>query len=374
MTKGLQVDKELKLKADTFIDKIDSNMKFKSEIASDAITFSWIDEIEFACQYVDNIVRNPKVTLINESDVVKIEKARKISVESVKDLAKNTHYIDKIDEKTNEISPSKILVLFREETFNIYENRFVYTLIDNLSKFVYRKEQELENIDIKNDKVLEYAASTNNGQEKVKIELKISSKEMPKDNSEGFDKQVNAARARIKKINDYIGTWKRSELVTSLDKAHVSFVTSPIRKTNMILKNPNFQIAMKLWEFLQTYDVNENDSSINGLETEGNQTLKEILNDSFLMDYYVLDSISKSKREQKSKIINYAIMMINQQLQRAISLLLSNGIDITDEELLNLISQEIKKEQDRVKLGSSDVKRKFKNSIEEYLEKTKNNL
>ena len=41
----------------------------------------------------------------------------------------------------------------------------------------------------------------------------------------------------------------------------------------MYLKNPNFQIAMKLWTFLQTYDINDNDESKN-LDTEGNDMLK----------------------------------------------------------------------------------------------------
>lgn len=372
MAKVIELDEQLKIKSDTFMKNATADMKFKSEVASDNMSFDWINEIEFACQYIDNIVRNPKVMLINETDVVKIEKAQKISVESIKDLAKNTHYIDKIDDKTNEVSPSKILVLHREETFNIYENRFIFTLVNNLSKFIYRKEKELENIYAKNDKVLEYAASTNNGQERVNIELKVSSKEFPKSSSDEFDKQIEISKNRIDKINDYLITWKRSELFTFLDKANVSFVSSPIRKTNMILKNPNFQIAMKLWEFLQTYDINDNESNAEGIETEGNELLKGILNDSFLMSYYVLDSISKNKKEQKENITKYAIMMLNQQVKRAVSLLLSNGIKINDEELLNLISAEIKNEKSRVEVGSSDVKKKFKSTMEEYLERTKN--
>ena len=60
---------------------------------------------------------------------------------------------------------------------------------------------------------------------------------------------------------------------------------------------------MKLWTFLQTYDINDNDEYKN-LDTEGNDMLKGILDDSFLMGYTVLDSISSSKREQKRKYIN----------------------------------------------------------------------
>ena len=36
-----------------------------------------------------------------------------------------------------------------------------------------------------------------------------------------------------------------------LAKEHVAKVIPPVKKTNLILKNTNFQYAMKLWDFLQ---------------------------------------------------------------------------------------------------------------------------
>ncbi len=350
-------------------------MHFISEVASDSISFDWINQLEFVCPYLDNIIRNPKVTLINESDVVKIEKARKITVESVKDLSKHTHFIDKIDPITNEVKPSKILVLRREETFNTYENRFIYTLLSNLSRFMMKKEALLESLDTKSDKLLEYMASTNNGSEKINIELKISSNKMNgnKTNND-FEDEIESIKMKVKKIRDYISSWKRSEFITSLDRAHVSFIIPPIRKTNMILKNPNFQIAMKLWEFLQTYDEKENESSKGGIDTEGDEILKGILNDAFLMDYFVLDSISSKRKDQKLKLSQYAVIMISQQIKRAVALLLNSGIEITDEEILSMISNEIKSEKNKRLVGSADVKNKFKSVMEEYIERTQDYL
>jgi exonuclease SbcC len=374
-TLNVPIDEELNKKSEVFTKRIYSNMHYKSELGSDSMDLVWLGEIEFACPYIDNIIRNPKLTLINEEDVVKIEKAKKITVESVKDLSKHTHFIDKIDPITEEVKPSKILVTRREETFNTYENRFIYTLITNLSRFVGKKEATLEGIEAKNDKVLEYAASTNTDNERVTIELKIGSKEMPKGKSDNdFANEIELIKERVKKIRSYISGWQRSEFISSLDKAHVPFVFPPIRKTNMILKNPNFQIGMKLWEFLNHYDDNEKEGSAEGLDTTGNDILKDILNDSFLMNYFVLDSISKSKKEQKEKLCKYAVIMIHQQIQRAISLLLNNGIKITDEQILSMVANSIDNEKDKRLVGSSDVKKKFKNAMDEYLEKAKDYL
>ena len=156
--------------------------------------------------------------------------------------------------------------------------------------------------------------------------------------------------------------------MTSLDRLRVSLVIPPIKKTNMILKNPNFQIAMKLWTFLQTYEEG-NIGSKGGLDTTGDDILKGIMDDAFLLNYYVLDAINASKKQQREKLTKYAVVMINQQVKRVISLLLNSGIDISTDEILNMVSIELKSEQSRSLVGSHDVKRKFRNVMKEYLER-----
>lgn len=367
----IDIDEKLKNRSETFINKVNSNMYFESDFSSNLMSFDWINELEFACPYIDNVVRNPKFTLIKEEEVVKIEKAKKITVASIKDLSSHTHYIEKIDPITNEIKPSKILITRYEDTFNTYENRFLYTLIGNLIRFVMKKESQLESFESKNSKTLEYAASTSTGKENVKIELKISSDEIPKGSDDNeFENEINSIKKRLRKIKDYITSWKRSEFIESLEKARVALIVPPIRKTNTILKNPNFQIAMKLWEFLQRYDEKDSKGSKDNLNTSGDNILKGILDDSFLMNYVVLDSISSSKREQKGKLSKYAVVMLNQQIQRAVSLLINSEIKITDEEILAMIANEIKNEKNKRLVGSTDVKKKFKSAIEEYLERT----
>jgi hypothetical protein len=333
------------------------------------MSFDWVSEIEFACPYLDNIVKNPKMSLVKEESIVKIEKAKKTSVASIKDLSKHTHFIEKIDKKTNDVQPAKLLITFNEDTYNIYENRFIYTLIDNILRFISLKEKELEGFESKSDKNLEYAGSTIVAGERINIEFKLNSNELPKDNNmEDFEKEIDSIKLRIRKIKDYINSWKRSEMYQSLEKAHVPLVSPPIKKTNMILKNPNFQIAMRLWSFIQMYDINNKASATENLNTTGDNVLKGILDDSFLMSYFVLDSISSSKRTQKEKLSQYAIVMFNQQIQRAISLLMNSGIKLKDEEILAMVASNLDNEKNQRLIGHADVKKKFKDAMSDYLE------
>lgn len=364
---SLEVDEQLKVKSSNFIKNIKSGMHLTSDINSDINSLEWLEIIEEVCPYLDNIVRAPKVALVSESEVRKIEKAKKTGVESVKDLSKHTDYIDKIDPVTGDVQPSKILVVYREETFNTYENRFIYTLILNLLRFLTEKEELLKDLKPKNEKLLQYSASTTNGKEKVKVDLKISTKPTRiGDDDNDLEKELNSVRKRIEKMKKFINSWLASELITSLQKQHAILVMPPIKKTNLILKNPNFQMATKLWDFLYSIDESKN-SNINGLDSKGDLLLRGILDDSFLMDYYVLDSISINKKDQKDKLCKYALLIIMNQVQRAVDILLQNGIKISEQELLRLLSTEIEKKSNISQLGSMDIKNKFKKEMDEYL-------
>ena len=85
------------------------------------------------------------------------------------------------------------------------------------------------------------------------------------------------------------------------------------------------------------------------------------------MDYYVLDSISINKKKQKEKMCNYALLMIMNQVQRAVDILLECGIKISEQELLKLLSTEMEKKKNISQIGSADIKKKFQKEMDDYL-------
>ena len=119
-------------KLNSFSETLNSSVEV-SHVYSDYIyDDEWMTKIENGVRYIENILRNPNRFIINEEDVVKIELARKITVDSIKHLSKNTNLIQDIDKRTGDVKPSKILNINKEESFNTYENRFIYSLIKNL--------------------------------------------------------------------------------------------------------------------------------------------------------------------------------------------------------------------------------------------------
>lgn len=371
MTKLKDINfKDTLKRSESFMEKMNSAMEYKSKLIGDEMTFEWVGEIDIAIPYLDNIVRNPKVALIKEEDIVILEKARKTSVETVKHLAKNTRNIETVDPETGEVTPSKLLIERNEETFNIYENRFVYTLINTMLKFVMKMEDLLDDMKLQDDKLMEYAATTIAGQEKINVEFRISANDLSK-NNESLEKEIEEARKKINIFKQFIANWRKSEMIAALEKAHVPEVMPPIKKTNVILKNPNFQVAVKLWDYLQRFIEAEEDEKENPDE-RGDNPLLGILNDAFLMNYYVMDMKSYPKKEQKEKLAEYAVVMIHEQIKRVISLLLDSGVKMSDEEILSLILNEIRKQKEKKAVDSADVKNKFRSEFEEYLNQARN--
>ena len=129
---------------DTFQKRTASKMDLQTEYEKIIEDTEWIDLMETTIPYIDNIFRNPNRFIINEEEIVKIELARKVTVESIKHLAKHTNLIQDVDPKTGDVKPSKILNINKEESYDTYENRFIYTLIQHMKFYMMRKKKMIE--------------------------------------------------------------------------------------------------------------------------------------------------------------------------------------------------------------------------------------
>ena len=154
------------------VEKFNNRVESKLHVSKNAnkvdVNFEWLDIMEETVQYLDNILRNPNRFIVNEEDVVKIELARRVTVDSIKHLAKNTNLIQDIDKKTGDVKPSKILNINKEERFNTYENRFIYTIVQNMRMFLERKKSTLVGeSSFKSNNELSYSGKCSFGDEKV---------------------------------------------------------------------------------------------------------------------------------------------------------------------------------------------------------------
>ena len=101
-------------KKEAFSSHINSNLRVITDYNSEDYDYEWLDRMEKCIRYLDNILRNPNRFIVNEEDIVKIELARRVTVESIKHLSRNTNLIQDYDKKTGDVKPSKILNINKE--------------------------------------------------------------------------------------------------------------------------------------------------------------------------------------------------------------------------------------------------------------------
>ena len=246
------------------VDKGASNFKLAKKRLVQDISIDWIDTIEGILPNLDTIVRNPRKFIVQEEDIVDVSLARSISTESVKFLAQHTNMISKVDEKTGDVTPSKILNITKEESFEIYENRFIYTLLLKLKDFVTMRYDKIKKASATQDVLeLDIESRFNLPSKKITYRTEYFA-QLSFDEVMRLDPDTLTKIERVAKIDRIITDFLSSSFAKSMRNS--APVRPPIMRTNVILKEPNFKKALTLWQFIETYQQSAGFSTSDDVE------------------------------------------------------------------------------------------------------------
>ena len=362
-----------KKKEETFKKNLDSKLHVQTDYEKVIKDTEWIEIMEETVPYIDNIFRSPNRFIINEEEVVKIERARRITVESIKNLSKNTNFIQEVDKKTGDVKPSKILNIDKEESYDTYENRLIYTLIQNMKFFISQKKKTLEqfqNSNSKNDKFLDYTGTSRLGDEKVDLNLSLSAT-TGADDSEGETANPDNLLERIAQLEVKISDLTNANVYKVIDKKHITLVREPIKKTNVVLKNVNFQYAMKLWSYLRDNLDDKTQKMDEKKDYDDNGDLKNMMDDSFFLNYLIMNTIDKDKEneidsEEKQKEVKNIV--INKMLEKVMDI----NSDLSKQDLKKMIGEKYAVIKYRNQASLQEIQNIFNKHIDKYLEQIKN--
>lgn len=360
-------------KSERFKEHINSNLHVQTDIENVVRDTDWIDIMEDTIPYIDNIFRAPNRFIINEEEVVKIERARKITVESIKNLAKNTSFIQEVDQKTGDVKPSKILNIDKEESYDTYENRLIYTLIQNMKFFLSMKKKSLEqvqNAGNKNNKKIEYTGSSKISNEKIDINMSLNTQMCAEKKSKDKKEEPDELLLRISNLETRISDLTNSEVYKVIDKKHIALVREPIKKTNVVLKNVNFQYAMKLWTYLRDNIEDRTKSSKEKKNYEDKGNLKNLMDESFFLNYLIVSTLNKSKDKEnieqtQEKQKEMQEIVISKMLEKVMSM----NNELSEKQLEDVIKEKYAIIKYRNQANIQEIQKIFNKHIDKYLEK-----
>ena len=351
--------------SEKFYSNLKRSVKIEKSTTGTEIDLDWISKIEEAVPYIDNIFDSPKRFIISEEEILNVEKSKKVTVQTIKHLSKHSNFISEFDEETNNIRPSKLLNELKEETFNTYENRFIYTLVDLLDSFIRHMEDKINEINYNKNNVFETEATSNVKDEEIKYKVKLESSK--KIDSLDGDDDFNF---RLSVIKSNISAWKQNVVYTSLKKEKATKVTSPLKRTNVILKNPNFKIAANLWDYLNAFrdqekELDRQPETINELPPN----LQKLVDNSILMYYLIMKMSTTNNQYQIDAYKKYTKDVAMEVLGETTEILMSTDSDITKEDVINTIAEKYNQVKYKKTIDNKAVETKIKNTIKKFIEK-----
>lgn len=256
---------DVRLKVNALLDKIADNTekslsldaylsagdtKLLHSVVTEAIFLDekWIETIEAALFSVEQIVKNPQKSIIDEQILVNVEKARKINARSIQYLASHSEHVSNFVD--GEVRPSKIMTTEFEEDYKTYENRFVYSLILRLEKFVSSRYEDVKGkLDTHRTDVIEYRNTVKTKRAEMDCEMKLVVRDVPRGSVE-LEKNYELLR-RIETLQKRIRILKAGNFFDILSGTKP--VLPPIIKTNLLQKNVDYSNAYQLWLYISAY-------------------------------------------------------------------------------------------------------------------------
>lgn len=295
-----------------------ARIELKKRYMLKAISEEWVEKIEDCLPALDEVIRKPSRFIEETEKVLPIELSRNISSRSIQHLCQHTDYISKVE--GDEITPSKILNVFRDETNKTYENKFINTLINRLFWFVeHRYETALKEGKDEKNTSLDYKQDFTHGTIQGKIHFHIEIAEEPQDGEELKNYTYTTDLwQRVVRLHHICRTYINSSFVKSMDN---QFVRPPVIRTNAILKNKNLRQCLELWEFIESYENIGYDMLVQeNLETIDQRYIKEIYSISALQYLIFRYNVKNEFESNKTLATQTTPTVLTPQVEETLSL------------------------------------------------------
>lgn len=306
----------------------------KGKTNEKVIDMDWVVAFEDALPYIQKAIDEQRRFIKQVDNVVRIEKAKKITTDSVKHLAQHTNFIAKVE--NDMVTPNNILTVEREESFEIYENRVLFTLINNALRFVNDKYKNLKQAptDSYNEIKMKRKLSLNEQVVEFDINYVNESHETRAEDLDVVDLNTLSDFDRVRRIRQTLRDFLSTQLMQALSKT--TPVRPPLQQTNLLKKNPNFKKAVELWNFIESYkkkgfeivgeeysgempkDVQQNLYMAMGFEhfmlsISTNTALKKMLEEKYQEENKLLEQEKERPIEELKKVIEAQVYARQQE-------------------------------------------------------------
>lgn len=299
----------------------------------------WISVIEDSLDAINNVIEKPRRFITTEQEVVPVSLAKKISADSVRHLSQNTQFLAPSDD--GDVHPTKILNVSMAETYDLYENRFVYHLIQRLLTFVDKRTDVIfwsTGNEVRN----RFTMHSKIGDAYEEIEYNVEMTVKDRQNFAENDAGNMDTFMRIDRVRRLVMALRGSSFCQLMKGCSV--VRSPIQRTNLIMKDPNYRKCFQLWQFMERYDkvgysIQVKDSALAFDDEYLTQMYTNLINNYAVFKSLVSDdrNLTELASEQREPVVPKFVKEIKEELV--------DSCDIPDVEVRKVFVEEVTQAQ-----------------------------
>lgn len=310
------------------------------QILHKVVDEKWLTTIEESLDSINEIIEKPRRFIATTEEVVPVALAKKITADSVRHLSMNTQFI--ASDENGDIQPTRVLNVSTEESYDLYENRFIYHLIQRLVTFIDKRTDVIFwSTGDETSNTLKMESKVDDAYEEIeyKIEMKIKNRQSFAEN----DSDNMQVFMRIDRVRRMVLAMRQSSFCSLM--AGCSKVRSPIQRTNLMMKDPNYRTCYKLWQFLESYDevgytIDVKDSS---LEFDEEYMIQLYTN--LITNYTVFKSLLESDPRKLEEVAAKRRKVIKPKFIKKIEEQIVDDYDIPDVEVRKVIIEEVTQAQ-----------------------------
>jgi len=272
-----------------------TNYQFTNRRLEKQVDETWVKAIEAVIKPMQEIINKPRNFIRQDEVISNIALVKKISPESIRHLSNHGSMVDNYDAKTNTVRPNRMMEFMKEDTWNTYENKFVYTLLEMAYDFVDKRYEGIfAALDDEFGSNLTMSMVANSASEKVSIDtgMKIQVQEDYLSN----DNKNNDIFSRIARLHRILGEFRQSNFAKTVAK--FGKIKPPLVRTNAIAKHPNFKACHKLWDFILMYKDVGYSINIYEQSTEIDDDFLKDIYHNILINYVILKNHLEQKKDR----------------------------------------------------------------------------
>ena len=211
----------------------------------------WIIAIEDGLVFVEKAIAEERQFIRTDGETVPIEKAKKVSRDSVEHLARHSNMITHVPKKEGDpIIPDAIYMVEKLSDYAVYENRFLYMLLFQLREFIAMRLDKITKL--RRTYICDFEFKKAFESKHRNFENYNTYHEERYDNPYPLndDRSLDLIK-RIEDIEQIVVSMLNGNLMSEVSKAPM--VKPPITKTNVLKMNNNFKNALALYNFICDY-------------------------------------------------------------------------------------------------------------------------